>query len=81
MRTLVYVDESIVADAPAFIKPFQEKETEQQFTWEQVAYLMSTEGVIIRPPTLEETESAKLHLNLIKACTAYLSQFMEQAEA
>ena len=80
MRTLVYIGEQLPAEVPAFVKPFQEKETEKQYSWEQVAHLMLTEGVLIRPIEAEEIESLHQNVNLIKACCAFLEKYAEYPE-
>jgi hypothetical protein len=80
MRTLVYIGEDFAEQGYPFVKPFQEKETEQQFSWEQAIYLMSTEGITIRPPEPAELESVRAGVNLIKACSAFLAQFMEPVQ-
>lgn len=80
MRTLVYIGEQFPAEVPAFVKPFQEKETTKQYSWEQVVELMMTEGVTVRPIGEEENEALHQNVNLIKACCAFLEQYAEHPE-
>lgn len=77
MIELIFVGEDLVADGSGFIRPLQHKETDTQLTWEDARQLAAITTVTIRPPTEDEMECAHKNIDLIKACCAYLSQYLD----
>lgn len=80
MRNLIYIGEELPAEGHGFIKPFQERETELQFDWDQVMQMICARTATIRQATDEEMGSARLNADLIRACVVYLGQFMQTEE-